>query len=222
MVQEGIILGHKISSKVLEVDRAKIETTEKLRPLTFVKATRSFLGHACFYKRIIQDFTKISKPLISFLEKDAPFNFDEKCLLAFNKLKQQLVNSHILVISDWFLPFELMCDASDFVVEAVLEQRRGKYFQPIHYASRRTLAVAQENYTTTETELFAIVFAFDKFLSYLLLSKVIVYIDYSAMKYLLAKYDSKPRLLRWVVLLQEFDSEIKDKKRAENLAANHL
>ncbi|GJU71797.1 reverse transcriptase domain-containing protein [Tanacetum coccineum] len=109
------------------------------------------------------------------------------------------------------LPFEIMCDASDFAVGAVLGQRKTKHFQPIHYASK-TMTEAQAHYTTTEKELLAVVYAFEKFRPYLVLSKSIVYTDHSALKYLLAKQDAKPRLLRWILLLQEFDVVIRDKK----------
>ncbi|GJR16439.1 reverse transcriptase domain-containing protein [Tanacetum coccineum] len=104
---------------------------------------------------------------------------------------------------------------------AVLGQRKTKHFQPIHYASK-TMTDAQSHYTTTEKEVLAVVYAFEKFRPYLVLSKTIVYTDYSALKYLLAKQDAKPRLLRWILLLQEFDVIIRDKKGAENLAADHL
>ncbi|GJV20619.1 reverse transcriptase domain-containing protein, partial [Tanacetum coccineum] len=110
---------------------------------------------------------------------------------------------------------------SDFAVGAVLGQRKTKHFQPIHYASK-TMTEAQAHYTTTEKELLAVVYAFEKFRPYLVLSKSIVYTDHSALKYLLAKQDAKPRLLRWILLLQEFDVVIRDKKGAENLAADHL
>ncbi|GJX16310.1 reverse transcriptase domain-containing protein [Tanacetum coccineum] len=114
-----------------------------------------------------------------------------------------------------------MCDASDFAVGAVLGQRKTKHFQPIHYASK-TMTDAQAHYTTTEKELLAVVYAFEKFWPYLVLSKTIVYTDHSALKYLLTKQDAKPRLLRWIPLLQEFDVIIHDKKGAKNLAADHL
>ncbi|GJU15444.1 reverse transcriptase domain-containing protein [Tanacetum coccineum] len=111
--------------------------------------------------------------------------------------------------------------SSDYAVGAVLGQRKTKHFQPIHYASK-TMTDAQAHYTTTEKELLFVVYAFEKFRPYLVLSKTIVYTDHSALKYLLAKQDAKPRLLRWILLLQEFDVLIRDKKGAENLAAGHL
>ncbi|GJZ64816.1 reverse transcriptase domain-containing protein [Tanacetum coccineum] len=117
--------------------------------------------------------------------------------------------------------FELMCDANDYAVGAVLGQRIKKKFCPIYYASK-TMNNAQEHYTTTEKELLAIVYAFDKFRSYLIMSKTVVYTHHSALKYLFSKQDAKPRLIRWVLLLQEFSIKIKDKKGTEKLAADHL
>ena len=114
-----------------------------------------------------------------------------------------------------------MCDASDYVIRVVQGQKRERIFQVIYYA-RRTLNDAQLNYATTEKELLAIAFAFDKFRPYLIGNKVIVHTDHSAIKYLMTKKDAKPRLVRWALLLQEFDLEIKDKKRIENLVADHL
>ncbi|GJU92530.1 reverse transcriptase domain-containing protein [Tanacetum coccineum] len=156
MVKEGIVLGHKISKSGIEVDKAKVDVIAKLPHPTTVKGVRSFLGHAGFYRRFIQDFSKISRPMTHLLEKETPFVFSKECVEAFNALKKKLTEAPILVAPDWDLPFEIMCDASDFAVGAVLGQH------------------------------------------------------------------AKPRLLRWILLLQEFDVFIRDKKGAENLAADHL
>ncbi|GKB22601.1 reverse transcriptase domain-containing protein [Tanacetum coccineum] len=195
MVKEGIVLGHKISKSGIEVDRAKVDVISKLPPPTTVKGIRSFLGHAGFYKRFINDFSKIARPMTYLLEKDTPFLFSSECQSSFEILKKKLTEAPILVSPDWDLPFELMCDASDYYVGAVLGQRKDKYFRPIHYASK-TLSDAQINYTVTEKELLAVVYTFEKFRSYLVLSNTIVYTDHSALKYLFAKQDAKPRLLR--------------------------
>ncbi|GKA36647.1 reverse transcriptase domain-containing protein [Tanacetum coccineum] len=221
MCREGIILGHKISKSGIEVDRAKVDVIAKLPHPTTVKGVRSFLGHAGFYRCFIQDFSKIARPITHLLEKETPFVFSKDCIDAFETLKKKLTKAPILVVPDWNLPFELMCDASDFAIGAVLGQRKMKHFQPIHYASK-TMTEAQIHYTTTEKEMFVVVYAFEKFRPYLVLSKSIVYTDNSALKYLMNKHDAKPRLLRWVLFLQEFDITIRDKKGSENLAADHL
>ncbi|GJS36078.1 reverse transcriptase domain-containing protein [Tanacetum coccineum] len=108
MVREGIVLGHKISKSGLEVDRAKVEVIAKLPHPTSVKGVRSFLGHAGFYRRFIQDFSKIARPMTHLLEKETPFVFSEECIDSFNTLKRKLTEAPILIAPDWDLPFELM------------------------------------------------------------------------------------------------------------------
>ena len=162
MVKEGIVLGHRISEIRIKVDKAKIETIEKLLPPSSVKGIRNFLGHTGFYRKFIKDFSNIAKPLLNLLVQGAPFEFDDQCLKVFLFLKQKLVSTPIVVALDWNLPFKLMCDASDYPIRAVLGQKRDRTFQVIYYASR-TLNDAWLNYATIEKELLAIVFVFDKF-----------------------------------------------------------
>ena len=221
MVTEGIVLGHKISSTGLEVNQSKVSIIKTLAPPTTVKGIRSFLGHAGFYRRFIKDFSKIARPLCRLLEKDTRFNFDDSCKAAFEEIKIRLVQEPIMAAPEWDQGFEIMCDASDFAMGAVLGQRKEKIFIAIYYVSK-TFNEAQENYSTTEKEMLAIVFACEKFKPYILGSHIIVHTDHAAIKYLMSKKEAKPRLIRWVLLLQEFDLEIKDKKGCDNVIVDHL
>ncbi|CAN6554993.1 unnamed protein product [Malus baccata var. baccata] len=221
MVKQGIVLGHIISENGIEVDKSKIDLVRHLPSPTSVREVRSFLGHAGFYRRFIKDFSKIAQPLCRLLQKEVAFEFTKECTASFNQLKELLTTAPIIVPPDWSLPFELMCDASNYALGAVLGQRKDKKPHVIYYASR-TLNDAQLNYSTTEKELLAVVFALDKFRSYLIGTKIIVFTDHAALKYLLTKKEAKPRLIRWMLLLQEFDIEIRDKKGSENVVADHL
>nr|GEW39984.1 reverse transcriptase domain-containing protein [Tanacetum cinerariifolium] len=220
MVKEGIVLGHKISKEGIEVDKAKIDVIAKLPYSTTVKGIRSFLAHAGFYRRFLKDFSKIARPMTRLL-KETQFLFSKECVEAFQTLKRKLTQAPILIAPDWDMPFELMYDASDFAIGAVLGQRQEKHFRTIHYASK-TMTETESNYTTTEKEMLAVVYAFEKFQSYLIMNKSIVYTDHFALKYLFAKKVSKAILLCWVLLLQEFSFKVIDIKGAENLAADHL
>ncbi|CAA7056095.1 unnamed protein product [Microthlaspi erraticum] len=191
-----------------------------LQPPKTVKDIRSFLGHAGFYRRFIKDFSQIARPLTRLLCKDINFEFTEECHKAFTKIKDALVSAPVVQPPNWELPFEIMCDASDYAVGAVLGQRKDKKLHVIYYASR-TLDEAQCKYATTEKELL-LSLHLRKFRSYLVGSKVIVHSDHAALRYLLSKKDAKPRLLRWILLLQEFDLEIKDRRGADNGVADHL
>ncbi|CAN6552189.1 unnamed protein product [Malus baccata var. baccata] len=163
----------------------------------------------------------LAQPLCRLLQNDVPFNFNKACEEAFKHLKTLLTSAPIITPPDWSIPFELMCDASDYAIGAVLGQRKNKKPHVIYYASR-TLNDAQFNYSTTEKELLAVVFALDKFRSYLIGTKVIIFTDHAALKYLFTKKEAKPRLIHWMLILQEFDIEIKDKKGSDNVVADHL
>ena len=162
MVNKGIVLGNIIYERGIEVDKAKVELISKFPSSTNVKTVRQFLGHAGFYHRFIRDFSKKAKPLYKLLEKDAKFEWDAECQENFDELKAYLTTTPIMRAPDWHFPFEVMCDASDLAVGAVLGQRvEGKPYV-VYYASK-TLNEAQRNYTTMDKELLAVAYALDKF-----------------------------------------------------------
>ena len=115
MLKEGIVLGHRIIEKGIEVDGAKVEVIETLSPPIFVKGVRSFLGHTGFYKRFIKDFSKIGHPLCKLL-KECKFYFDESCLKALRELKEKLLSAPTIISPDWSKSFEVMYDASGLLL----------------------------------------------------------------------------------------------------------
>ena len=132
------------------------------------------------------DFRKVALPLSNLLQKNVEFDFDDRCKEAFDCLKRAVTTTPIIQAPDWTAPFKLMCDAFNYALGVVLAQKIDKLSQVIYYASR-TLDAAQANYTTIEKELLAIVFSLEKFRSYLLGTRVIVYTDHAALKYLFKK-----------------------------------
>ncbi|RDX67360.1 Retrovirus-related Pol polyprotein, partial [Mucuna pruriens] len=193
MVTEGIVLGHLVSNRDIEVDKSKIDIITSLPNLTSVGDVRSFLGHVGFYRRFIKNFSKISLPLSKLLQKDP-------CIEAFQELKNRLTSVPIIQAPKWDYPFKLMYDASNSALGAILGQRvgAGKLVHVISFASR-TMDLTQLNYATTKKELLAIVFALDKFYSYLLGSKI-VFFDHVVLRFLLKKPDAKSRLILWMLL----------------------
>ena len=136
MVNQGIVLGHVVFSRGIEVDKEKIELISKLLSPTNVKTVRQFLGHAGFYRRFIKDFSKIAKPLYKLLEKDAKFVWENECQDSFEELKSQLTTTPIVRAPNWQLPFEVMCEASDLAIGAVLGQIENGKPHVVYYASK--------------------------------------------------------------------------------------
>ena len=186
MVTQGIVLGHIVSKTGIEVDKAKVELISNLPTPMCVRDIRSFLGHAGFYRRFIKYFSAIARPLCNLLAKDVPFAWSQACEAAFDKLKTMLVSPSIMRSSNWNLPLEIMCDASDYAIGVVLGQREDKKAFVIYYASK-TLDSAQANYTTTKKEFLVVVFALEKFRSYIVESPVTIFTDHATLKYLLSK-----------------------------------
>ncbi|GJY36136.1 reverse transcriptase domain-containing protein [Tanacetum coccineum] len=173
MVKEGIVLGHKISRKGIEVDKAKVDVISKLPHPSTVKGIRSFLGHAGFYRRFIKDFSKISRPMTHLLEKNTPFIFLKDCILAFQTLKKKLTEAPILIAPNWDQPFEIMCDASDY-------------------------AIAETNYTTTRRRMLAAVLLSRSFDQYLSVTRVLFTRTTPQIEILFQRRKTpNARLLRW-------------------------
>ena len=168
------------------MDKAKVELISNLPTPKCVRDIRSFLGHAGFYGRFIKYFSAIARPLCNLLAKDVPFAWSQACEASFDKLKNMLVSPPIMQSTNWNLLFEIMCDASDYAIGPVLGQREDKKAFVIYYASK-TLDSAQANYTTTEKEFLAVVFALEKFRSYIVGSSVTIFTDHATLKYLLSK-----------------------------------
>nr|XP_009776575.1 PREDICTED: uncharacterized protein LOC104226315 [Nicotiana sylvestris] len=149
MVEEGIVLGRKISRNGIEVDKEAFEVISKHPPSTSVKGLRSFLDHAGYYRHFIKDFSKVMNPLCNLLEKDDRFNFNDKCMRAFEFLKPKFTTIPIITAPNWSVPFKLICDASDEAVGGVLGQCINKIFHLVYYANK-IMNSAQVNYAITE------------------------------------------------------------------------
>ena len=149
------------------------------------------------------------------------FTWDADCQKSFEELKAYLTTAPIVRAPNWQFPFEVMCDASDMAIGVVLGQREGGKPYMVYYVSK-TLNEAQRNHTTIEKELLAVVYALEKFRAYLVGSDIIIFMDHSALKYLLTKQNAKARFIRWVLILQEFNLQIRDKKGVENVVVDHL
>nr|GEY52149.1 hypothetical protein [Tanacetum cinerariifolium] len=215
---------HEIEKSTEEIPKEKMKEMMQLVPVEEVYVQALQVKHPIIdWKKEHQVSGRIVRNKMHKAFPLPVFNilFSKEYVEAFPTLKRKLNEAPILIAPDWDMPFELLCDASDFAIGTILGKRQEKHFRPIHYASK-TMTEEESNYTTTEKEMLAVVYAFKKFRSYLIMNKSIVYTNHSALKYLFAKKDSKARLLCWVLLLKEFTFKVIDTKGAENLAADHL
>ncbi|GJS25284.1 reverse transcriptase domain-containing protein [Tanacetum coccineum] len=201
----------------LDSTRQVVERNKKFLDLPISRCSTTILSVS------LDPIVSTSSPTLTPFDESNFLLCEKRAFIAIEmkQFRQKLTEAPILIAPNWDQPFEIMCDASDYAIGAVLGQRIEKHFRPIHYASK-TMTEAESNYTTTEKEMLAVVYAFEKFRSYLIMNKSVVYTDHSSLKYIFNKKDAKARLLRWILLLQEFDFSVIDTKGAENYAADHL
>jgi hypothetical protein len=221
MMNEGIVLGHHLSSRGIEVDKDKIKIITLLPTPLKPKDVRRFLGHARYYRRFIKDFSKIASPLFTLLSKDVDYCWTLNCQQDFETIKEKLSTAPVLQGPNWALPFHIHTDASDKVVGAVLGQNEDNKPYAIYFISKNMVG-AEINYIVTEKELLAVVHALNKFRHYVTGYKVFVHTDHVSIRYLMNKPDINGRMIRWFLLLQQFDLTILDKPGKKNVVADFL
>ncbi|CAM6113397.1 unnamed protein product [Calypogeia fissa] len=208
-VGEGTLLGHKVSKRGIEVDKEKVSVWQAVKFPTNVTEVRGFLGCLNYYRRFIKDFAKIALPIISMLKSGADFEATQERVESFEELKNRLLEAPILQTPDWEKEFHVFVDVSGFCIGVVLSQmdEEGKD-HPLYFASRLMIAT-EKNYSATNREALGIIYACKKFRHYLLRYKVVFHTDHNALKYMVNKPDLTGRVARWVLLLQEFDYEVR-------------
>jgi hypothetical protein len=221
MMSEGIVLGHFISSQGIQVDPSKIQVIKNLPTPKNQTDVRSFLGHAGYYRRFIKNFSKIASPLFVLLMKNAEFKWTNQCEEAFKTLKHKVSTAPILRGPDWTLPFHISSDASDTAIGDVLGQEEDHLPYAIYFISKN-MSPAELNYTVTEKEFLAVIYAINKFRHYITSYSTFIHTDHSAIKYLMNKPITNARVTRWLLLLQEFDITIVDRPGKENVVADFL
>eukprot|EP00253_Pinus_taeda_P025248 PITA_25248 len=220
MFTEGIVLGHHVSGDGIKVDRSKVEVISKFPIPNCQKDVRNFLGFTRYYRRFIENFTKIASPLFKLLTKDCEFNWGPDCQSTFETLKTRISEAPILRGPNWKLPFHISTDASDTALGAMLGQ---KYLVPyaIYYTSKN-LTPTELNYTVTEKEFLAVVHAINKFRHYITGYETFIHTDHSAIRYLMNKPITNGRVTRWVLVLKKFNITVLDKPGKQNTVADFL
>ena len=219
MVRQGKILGHIVSKNGISTDMDKIKIIAELpRPIN-AKGVQCFMGHCGYYRRFIFMYAVIAKPLYALLVE---FEWTDDCEKSFMTLKNALVSAPILRPPDWNKVFHVHIDASNFAIGCILAQPGEHNMDfPISYASRQ-LNDAEKNYTTTEREGLTMVYAVKKFRHYLLANKFVFFVDHQALLYLVNKPCSTGRIVRWFVILLEFDFTVAVKKGSTHTRADHV
>ena len=219
MVRQGKILGHIVSKNGISTDTEKIDVIVKLPKPTNKKEVQAFMGHCGYYRRFIYMYAVIGRPLYALIVK---FEWNEECDVTFQKLKDALVSAPILKAPDWNKTFHVHIDASNFAIGCILAQPGdGNMDFPVCYASRQ-LNTAERNYTTTEREGLGMIYAVKKYRHYLLANKFTFFVDHQALLYLVNKPCNTGRIVRWFIILLEFDFTVVVKKGTTHQRADHL
>jgi hypothetical protein len=210
-------LGHIISNGGISVDPAKVKEIVEWRMPSTVTEVRSTLGLAGYYRRFIEGFSKIAKPITSLMEKGREFKWDEKCQKSFNQLKLRLMSPPMLVMPDLQKGFDIYCDACGQGLGSVLMQEG----HVIAYASRY-LRKHELNYPTHDLELAAVVHALKIWRHYIMGTKCQVYTDHKSLKYIFTQKDLNLRQRQWLELIKDYDLEIHYHPGKANLVADAL
>eukprot|EP00253_Pinus_taeda_P013099 PITA_13099 len=210
MMNEGIVLGYFISFLGIQVDPSKIQVIQTLLIPRTQTDVRSFLGHVGYYRRFIKYFSKIASPLFVLLTKNVEFKWTDDCQKEFDELKRQLSTSPILRGPDWAFPFHISSDALDTAIGVVLGREENNLPYAIYFISKN-MTPAELNYTVTEKEFLAVIYAINKFRHYITGYPTFVHTDHLAIKYLMNKSITNSSITRWLLLLQEFDITIVDR-----------
>jgi len=221
MSTEGIVLGHHISGDGIKVDRSKVEFISKLPIPNCQKDVRSFLGFTGYYRRFIENFTKIASPLFKLLTKDCEFNWGPDCQSTFENLKTKISKAPILRGPNWKLPFHISTDASDTSLGAILGKKDLVPYA-IYHTSKNLTRPIELNYTVTEKEFLVVVHAINQFKHYIIGYETFIHTNHSAIRYLMNKPITNGRVTRWLLLLQEFNIIVLNRPGKQNTIANLL
>ncbi|KAL2633147.1 hypothetical protein R1flu_004626 [Riccia fluitans] len=220
-MEEGILLGHRISCRGIEVDKEKVAIIVELKPPRCVRDVRAFLGSTDYYRRFVWKYPERASPLTQLLKKDIPWKWGETQQEAFEDLKLQLVKA-VLIVSNWERSFHVYVDTSAFAIGVVLSQQdEEKHDHPIYFSGKK-LTDAERKFSTTEREALGMVFKVKKFRHYLLGYEVVFHVDHYSLKYLVKKADFFGRIARWVLLLQEFNNTVKWQRDSQHANADYL
>uniref|UniRef100_A0A2H8THY5 RNA-directed DNA polymerase n=1 Tax=Melanaphis sacchari TaxID=742174 RepID=A0A2H8THY5_9HEMI len=213
--RECVYLGHVISENGIKPDEKKVKSVLEFPKPKTVKDIKSFLGLSGYYRKFIDSYSAIAKPLTNLLKKDIKFVWSEECQKSFDKLKAALCSKPILKYPDFTKPFILTTDASNKALGAILSQGEIGQDLPISYASR-TLNKSENNYSTTELECLAIIFGVKQFRPYLYGRKFIILSDHRPLTWLFNLKNPLSKLARWRIQLEEYDYEIRYKPGVQN------